>query len=160
MDTLTEPAVRAVAAEPLQLKISVRGDPIRLFLYERDFVSNIIRRDLYWEMPQTRLLADRVKKDAAILDIGANLGYYTVLTSKLAPDGVVHAFEPDPENFSLLQRNCDLNGCRNVVLHNVGLSNRRRTATFFRSRHNAGDHRLSDMGEHEAGADVQLDTAD
>jgi FkbM family methyltransferase len=152
--------MRSISKEPLQLKIAVRGQPLQLFLSERDFVSDIIRRDLYWEMPQTILLSKRVKNTDTILDIGANLGYYTVLGAKLAPEGVVHAFEPDPENYSLLQRNCELNNCRNVVLHNMALSNHRGQATLFRSRHNAGDHRLSDLEGHDAGIAVQIETAD
>ena len=151
---------RTIAAEPVTLRISARGAPIALYLYEREFVSDIIRRDLYWELTQTRWLARRARAGDTLLDIGANLGYYTVLMSRLAPDGQVHAFEPDPENFALLTRNCELNGCRNVTLHNVALTDRSGAGALHRSGHNAGDHRLSAQGSPEAPLAITLATAD
>lgn len=52
-----------------------------------------------------------------VLDIGANIGCTALLFSKLAD--VVHAFEPSPTTYRLLQRNtCDAD---NVVTHNIGL---------------------------------------
>ncbi|HUA54447.1 MAG TPA: FkbM family methyltransferase [Candidatus Sulfotelmatobacter sp.] len=149
-----------MSAQPVQLRVSARGAPISLYLYEREFVSDIIRRDLYWELTQTRWLAQRARPTDTLLDLGANLGYYTVLMSRLAPDGCVHAFEPDPENFALLRRNCELNGCRNVVLHNVALADRDGAGALYRSGHNAGDHRISAQTSPEPPVAIAIETAD
>lgn len=149
-----------VVTEPVQLKISLGGAPIALHLFERDFVSDIIRRDLYWELPQTKLLARHLKPTDTVLDIGANLGYFTVVAARLARDGVVHAFEPDPDNFALLRRNCALNGCRNVVLHNVALSNRAGAASLHQSGYNMGDHRLAPINNPASDATIALSPGD
>ncbi|MGH2396782.1 MAG: FkbM family methyltransferase [bacterium] len=49
-----------------------------------------------------------VKPGMVVLDIGAHLGYYTLLAAKAG--ATVYAFEPDPRNFQHLIRNIALNG--------------------------------------------------
>lgn len=131
------------ATEPVTLRVAIAGEHLRLRLHADDFVSNIIRRDGFWELPQTGFLMRSIKPADVVLDIGANLGYYTVVAAKLATRGVVHAFEPDPDNFALLRENCALNGCANVVLHNTALASAAGTAPLYLSKHNKGDHRLA-----------------
>lgn len=78
-----------------------------------------------------------------VLDIGANIGYYTVLLSQLAGEtGRIIAVEPDPANFVLLERNLALNHCRNVTTHQLALSDHASTATLYHCEFNTGMHRL------------------
>jgi FkbM family methyltransferase len=69
--------------------------------------------DLLW-----RLLRER--QYHTVIEVGANIGYYTLLlgagVSRFAPDGKVHAFEPFERVFEQLQRNICLNPTLPVVL--------------------------------------------
>ena len=66
---------------------------------------------------ETQLVQELVRSGDTVIDIGANVGYYTLLFSELVGEtGRVIAFEPDPNNFALLERNVLGNGCRNVTL--------------------------------------------
>lgn len=49
-----------------------------------------------------------------IVDVGAHVGYYTILAAKANPDATIWALEPEPYNFSLLCRNIRMNRCSNV----------------------------------------------
>ena len=62
-----------------------------------------------------------------ILDVGANVGFWTIPMAKaLGPGGTVHAFEPVASNNLRLRENVKLNGMeRTVVVHELGLSDRR-----------------------------------
>jgi FkbM family methyltransferase len=63
-----------------------------------------------------------IRKDDVVLDIGANLGWYSVNIAKLLPVSKIHAFEPVPNIFSKLRRHCALNGVdAKVVLNQVAL---------------------------------------
>ena len=63
-----------------------------------------------------------VKPGMTVVDVGSNLGLYTILLSRLVgPTGHVLAFEPDPDLFSLLQQSSLLNGCANVTANNLAL---------------------------------------
>lgn len=64
----------------------------------------------------------------SVLDVGANLGYFTSLMSaKVGEQGVVHAFEPHPVIHRLLERNRalaqSLPGCARIALYELALSN-------------------------------------
>lgn len=69
------------------------------------------------EPPTGELLLDRLGPDSVFFDLGANLGYFTVLAANLCsgPRGEVHAFEMDPELVPLIRRSLDLNTGAGVV---------------------------------------------
>ncbi len=79
-----------------------------------------------------------------LLDVGANLGWFTVLFDRLSPDGVaIHAFEPDPVNFDLLSHNLRLNGTHSVTAHRVAVAEEAGTATLhLYDDRNRGKHSL------------------
>ena len=62
------------------------------------------------------------RKGDIVFDIGAHLGLYTLAAANsVGREGMVVAFEPDDENFHLLQRNVRLNGFENVKLVKAAL---------------------------------------
>ena len=68
-----------------------------------------------WEPEVFRAVAATVKLGMTVIDIGAHIGYYTLLFAKcVGPKGRVVAFEPVPANFELLKRNIQLNELPNV----------------------------------------------
>jgi len=86
-----------------------------MFLDSEDFLDLSIKG--IHEPFETRLVRDLVKRGDVVLDIGAHIGYYTLMFAKLVgEEGRVFAFEPDPGNFALLQKNVEENAYRNVVL--------------------------------------------
>ena len=73
----------------------------------------------------TELIKKEIKKGYVVLDIGAHVGYYTLIFSKLVgEEGKVYAFEPHPGNFILLKKNVETNGDKNVVLVQKAVSNK------------------------------------
>ena len=82
--------------------------------------------DGYWEMWVTEALVSLVRKDMVVADIGANLGYFSlVLADLVGPGGRVHAFEPNPHMTDLLHRSLSVNGyAQRVEVHQVALGDR------------------------------------
>jgi tRNA G37 N-methylase Trm5 len=69
-----------------------------------------------FEPAETELMRQRVRPGATVLDIGANIGYFTLLMARcVGPSGHVYAFEPEPKNFELLQHNVRRNNYANVT---------------------------------------------
>lgn len=66
-----------------------------------------------------------------ILDIGANVGWYSISLAKRFPKCHIDSFEPLPKTFDYLQRNVALNGASPARLHNHGFSDKAGEITFF-----------------------------
>ncbi|CAN1507195.1 fkbM_fam, methyltransferase, FkbM family [Caulobacteraceae bacterium] len=107
------------------------------------YISECIRLYGIWEPVETDYLLDHLKVGATYIDIGANIGYYSVLAGYMVGDqGRVYSFEPDIENFRLLSENIKLNGLNNVVAINAAVSDKPGIAHLARSQDNLGDHRI------------------
>lgn len=74
--------------------------------------------------PRTAKLICRFLQPGMVFwDIGAHIGEYTLLgAARVGEQGEVHAFEPNPEAFQLLQRNVALNGLTQVVLNQTAVA--------------------------------------
>jgi FkbM family methyltransferase len=73
-------------------------------------------------------LARQVPRGGVVWDIGANVGFYTLIAARLVGEGTVVAFEPLPENQAAIHRNLALNGFTNVEVSGLALSDHDGTA--------------------------------
>lgn len=109
------------------------------------FPNNYIRRwklDMLWELYEKDTLAvfkKIIKPDMIAIDIGAHIGYYTRIFSKMVGSGgVVLAFEADPENFLLLKKNTQQ--LANVKIFQLALSDHAGIIDFYHCLEKAGCH--------------------
>lgn len=88
-------------------------------LISKDDLSTSRRLLVYGEYVQetTEFLKGAIREGMVVADIGANIGYYTLLAAKrVGTSGRVYAFEPDPRCVEILRKNILLNGHSNVVV--------------------------------------------
>lgn len=91
----------------------------------RNYVNGVYERDVAALLPQLLRAGD------CVLDVGANVGYYTFQFARLVgPDGRVLAFEPDPVALTHLQLGVDLNSAANVEIVPAALADRPGSAVF------------------------------
>lgn len=117
---------------------------IRMLVSNKDAgLGMYLRTKKVFEPLQTRLFLRTVKKNNIVFDIGANVGYYTLLASKKVGNrGKVYSFEPDPRNLILLKENVIRNNCTNVVIMPVALSRKTGRARFTQDPANPGESGL------------------
>jgi|ERR1043166_1210092 FkbM family methyltransferase len=97
----------------------------------------------FFEVTETRLVSRMIRRGDVVLDIGANIGFYTLLFARLVGDsGRVYAFEPDPTNFALLEKNVRANGYKNVELVRKALADENGKTRLYLAKNNRGMHRL------------------
>jgi FkbM family methyltransferase len=75
-----------------------------------------------------------------VIDIGANIGAFSLRAARLAARGRVFAYEPVAENYALLLRNISLNRARNVVPCRQAVLDRKSTIRIYLDSENDGGH--------------------
>jgi len=84
----------------------------------------------------TKLFAQNLKEGMICFDIGANIGYYTLLESKIVGDtGRIIAIEPSPINFKQLQKNIENEKAKNVELYQMAGGDENGTLKFLLDPH-------------------------
>lgn len=128
----------------LRSRITADAVPVQGHMMVLDPIDSLeVRTHEVYEPLETHVVASHVFPGDVVLDVGAHIGYYTLLLARLVgPSGEVLAFEPDPDNFALLERNVRLNGYSTVRCVNAAAADRTGRTDLYRSTTNPGDHRI------------------
>jgi len=100
-------------------------------------LSSHIESQIFWQGFQEadegtiNYLKSHLPENGVFIDIGANVGTFTLVGAKLARHGMVHAFEPSEYHFQRLSRNIAMNGFKNVHLNKLGLFDKDTEASLF-----------------------------
>lgn len=125
-------------------KTKVFGKFTFYYLPSDKYIGQRIKLEKY-EPYETKIILRQAKKGDVVLDIGANIGYYTILlANKVGKRGRVYAFEPDKKSFGILTKNIKANGLKNVTAINVAVGRKNETKILYKSEKNLGDHKLYD----------------
>ena len=131
-------------------EISVNG--YKMLLDEYDDMQISLRP---YEPIETEIVKTHVEKNNIVVDIGANIGYYTLLMA--LNQAKVFSYEPEPKNFKLLQKNVNLNNfSSNVKLYNKAVSNYNGFSKLFLAKGAPGMHTLSNNRFDSNSIDVNL----
>lgn len=127
-----------------EISVALRHHGVKMILDADDkVITPFIKQRCEWEPFETAVFLSQLDAGSVVVDVGANVGYYTLLASKAVGEtGKVIAVEPDPTSFALLERNVQMNAAKNVTLIRKGLSDRRATGRLYLDSENKGDHRL------------------
>ena len=98
--------------------------------------NDIVGKYIYyfgkWEPNLTSWISQRLKPGDVFIDVGANVGYFSSLASKLLGDsGKVVAVEALPETFGRLKENLEMNGARNVRFANAAAWHKEEQVKIF-----------------------------
>lgn len=103
----------------------------------------------------SRWLVTYIRPGDTVVDVGANIGYFTVQAARRAGDtGRVIAFEPMPGNISLLRHNLELNDVRTVTLETAAVTAKMGPVSMYAST--VGNARHSILHNADAGESVEV----
>ena len=96
-----------------------------------------------WEEKETEFMAhlnlNYNNNNAIVMDIGANIGIYTILLSHIYPKAKIIAIEASPAIFEMLRSNCKINNLifpgSNVLLINKAIWDKDDTTSEFYEKH-------------------------
>ena len=140
-------------------KDTIEIDGHKLFLDSEDS----LRLSVYgkFEEFETEVMKKEIKEGDIVLDIGANIGYYTLIFARLVGDkGKVFAFEPDPENFALLKKNVETNGYKNIILINKAVSDKEGEIKLYLNKYNKANHTIYQTEENRESIPIKTISLD
>jgi FkbM family methyltransferase len=168
------PGIRPVYYSAIELiwwrskkMLEIEGSKMYLPNYANTAMKTAFRSYVLYrkENLTTQLFKNAVKQGNTVVDVGANIGYYTLLAAKLTGNmGHVYSFEPDPTNFRVMLNNVALNGYHNVMPFQKAVSNKIATVKLYLSKTDVGAHTLREQHDHfqftqkQAGDYVEVDS--
>ena len=138
-------------ATAVPLAVAGLAESLAIYVHgEQDLhVSRRLREEGIWEPYESSLVLNMLGPGQVFVDVGANIGYFSLLAaSRVGASGAVFAFEPDPDNYSLLTRSAALNSQQHVIhATQAGLAAADGEARLYLSDDNLGDHQIFQAGE-------------
>ncbi len=130
----------------------------KMFLDKIDSLYLSVNKN--WEDVETKIIEKEIEEGDIVLDIGANIGFYTLIMAKLVGDkGKVYAFEADKDNFEILKKNVEINKYHNVVLINKAVWDKNGTIKFYVNENNTAGNSVdgNDGEEYNEVESIKLD---
>jgi len=122
--------------------VKVQGNKMYVDTGDTGRVPSLLMGDPF-EKCEVSLFKKLVSRGMVVVDIGAHIGYYTLIAANLVGDkGKVFAFEPAPENYALLVKNIEVNGYKNIIPVQKAVSNKSGTTNLFLFEQNKGMHAI------------------
>jgi len=105
----------------------------------KDYADNLIH-----EEATTALFKKNVREGNVVVDLGANIGYFTLLASRIVgPKGKVFAFEPEPRNYSYLKKNIEINSYKQAAAFRKAVSSQNGKTELFICDYDSGHHTIN-----------------
>ena len=118
-----------------QLVVSVIGHEMHLNPSDTGLSRELFLYRIH-EPLTTYVLQKELRQQMIVIDIGANIGYYTLIIAKaIGSEGEVLAVEPDPVSVNFLSKNISINGYQNVKIKQIAVGDHNGSATLYRFKH-------------------------
>ena len=148
-DYLKQTDIESITIGNESIYVTVKGSNIKLFLdrFDRRFIS-IEMLNFHSIDPQERELVFNLARSCrTILDVGANIGWYSMNFVQLPNVKEVYAFEPIPYIFQYLERHIGINEIENISTFNFGFSDTVGEKTFYWTKNETGSSSMKNIQE-------------
>lgn len=124
------------------LLIEVQNNKMYINVEDVGMSPTLLRLGVYEEY-ETEIFKNLIKNDTTFIDVGANVGYYTLIATNLIKKGKIYSFEPEKFNYELLNKNILLNNSKNVKTFQKAVSNEEGIIRIYIDEKNVGGHSLA-----------------
>lgn len=103
----------------------------------------------HYEKEDSEMIFKLIDSKSHVIDIGANIGWYTVHMASMLKDGSIHCFEPIPETHRKLKANIAINHLDRITVNNIALSEKKQVLTFYFDPNQSGSSSSKNITENE-----------
>jgi len=128
---------------PDPVDLETLGFRMRLHAKDNFCENRLLFMPQFYDVKEQRFLASVLEKNSRFVDIGANVGAYTLFASRhVGKKGKMAAVEAEPNIFRRLSENCHFNNLSEVKLFNCAVSDKTGILTLHVATHNRGENSL------------------
>ena len=129
-----------------RISISIGNLLFRNFFPVYNLIYPVFKRKQ--DAEEISFLKENIKKGDIILDIGANIGFYSKILAELTGEkGKVYCFEPDEINYNYFLQNTK--GIKNISVHKKAVADQTKTIKLYTSKLLNVDHRTYKVDDYE-----------
>lgn len=122
-----------------KMYVNPKGASVSLRVALENYANNKIH-----EKTTTELFKKTIKEGDIIADLGANVGYFTLLAAKLTGEkGRVFSFEPEPHNYNYLKKNIEINNYNHASAFQKAVSDRNGRTKLYICDYDPGHHTIN-----------------
>jgi FkbM family methyltransferase len=100
-----------------------------------------------YEEKELQVILQIIPKHGNFLDIGANIGWYSLIIAKFYKKLKVHSFEPIKKTYDFLLKNIKCNFLSNVKVYNFGFYNKNKKITFYTYPEGTGNSSIQNLSQ-------------
>lgn len=126
-----------------------------------DYIQSRLFSFGIWEPNLTRFVQSKIKEDTWAIDVGAHVGYFSLMIARLAPKGHVTAIEASPTTYAMLRDHLRINRRWNIDAINKAVAEQPGEVRLYNSKHgakNTGNNSLLAPKTPTSYATVEADT--
>jgi len=131
---------------PKYIIYEINGCKYYCNLLDQGGVVHYFLKNNHYEPYITKLMSEYTQSTGDVMDVGANIGYFSILCSKNT-NGKVYSMEPEPTNYRDIVENIRLNASNNILPFNLAAGNLNEKINFYVNNKNSGDHRCSKLDD-------------
>ncbi len=129
--------------------------------HSADGVGQLLIFEHEYDKTTTRLIKETVSNNMRVIDIGANIGYYTMLLASLVGNnGHVCAIEPEQNNYDRLSYNININSYDNIVPLALAAGHENKIVKLYASHVSSGRNNLIEHRDNGHTVEVPMMTLD
>ena len=134
--------------EPYSMGKNMNSDILAInsygvFFCRKNTLDLHIISDSYEYKVKEKIKEIMANNNGIFIDVGANVGKYSIFVSKINSNADVFAFEPEKNNYEILRKNLDINKLNKVNLLNTAIGEKNGKSKLYLSDENSGRHSMS-----------------
>ncbi|MES2877237.1 MAG: FkbM family methyltransferase [Pseudomonadota bacterium] len=148
-DYIKNTDVASITIEQNSIYLTIRESGIKLLLdpYDKRFIPIEILNFKATEAMEKEIIMKLISHCKNVVDVGANIGWYTLNFGKLENIEKIYSFEPIPYTFAYLKKHVEFNKISKAEIFNIGLSNEIGQKNFFWTTEETGSSSMANIRE-------------
>jgi FkbM family methyltransferase len=148
-DLIPHTDIKKIEITDQELSFFLRNHGVKIYIPRHDNRSAPLECLNFgtYEKKELQAILQIIPKNGNFLDIGANIGWYSLITAKLYKKLRVYSFEPIKKTYNFLLKNIACNFLKNIRAYNFGFYNKNKQIIFYTYKEGSGNSSIRNVSD-------------